>query len=40
MFFREDELDDTKWLEMAFRMSWAAVCLGNPFLWGEEGALV
>lgn len=33
MFFREELVDDTKWLEMALRMSWAAVCFGNPFLW-------
>lgn len=33
MFFSEELVDDTKWLEIAFRVSWAAICLGNPFLW-------
>lgn len=33
MFFSEELVDDTKWLEIAFRVSWAAICFGNPFLW-------
>lgn len=37
MFFREELVQDTKWLEMALRMSWAAVCFGNPFLWETVG---
>ena len=35
MFFREEVVADTKWLEMALRISWAAVCFGKPFLSRE-----
>lgn len=37
MFFREELVDDTKWLDTAFRMSWAAVCFGKPFLKERDG---
>ncbi len=32
MFFREEVVAETKWFEMAFSISWAAVCFGKPFL--------
>lgn len=31
-FFNEDELESSKWAEMALRVTWAAVCLGKQFL--------
>lgn len=32
MFFKEEGLESSKWEEMAFRVTWAAVCFGKQFL--------
>lgn len=32
MFFKEEELVPSKWVEIALRVTWAAVCLGKQFL--------
>lgn len=35
MFFKEEELEPSKWVEIALRVTWAAVCFGKQFLCGQ-----
>lgn len=35
MFFKEEELVPSKWVEIALRVTWAAVCFGKQFLCGR-----